>query len=167
MTLIQASAYRVATTLWLGLAMGCAMSHAGADEPSRGGHGPESVEGELIIKLTPSAGRTLEEPLRAGTPATATGLAWLDTLNARYGVTKIEPVFAHQPDAELMKRKYPQRTRRAPLDTEIPTLKYVYKLTLHPDANLRQAAADYGAQPDVEYAQPNYLATFQGGGSLP
>jgi len=96
-----------------------------------------------------------------------TGLAWLDELNARYGVTKIEPVFSQTLDPHTIQRRYPQRTKRAPPGATIPSLAYVYKLTLQQDTDLRQAIADYSAQPDVTYAQPNYLATTQGSGPMP
>ena len=105
MPLTPPSAYGVATTLWLGLAMGCIISHAGVKESVRGGPGPGYVEGELIIQLIPSAGRILDTSLQAAKPPTMTGLAWLGELNARYGGTKITPGFFSQPNLQRATRQ--------------------------------------------------------------
>lgn len=123
---------------------------------------PKYVPGELIVKLKPEAGKQVTEALAAGDPPTNTGLAWLDALNHRYGVTKIEPVFPNQPDPEAIKRKYPQRARRAPPGAVAPNLAHIYKLTLRKDADILNAAVDYGLARDVEYAEPNYVVTTQG-----
>ncbi len=64
-------------------------------------------------------------------------------------------------------RKYPERAKRAPPDTHVPRLQYVYKLTMSHKANITEAAADYARHPDVEYAQPNYIATTQKGTTVP
>ena len=61
--------------------------------------------GELIVTLTPEAGGRVEVALTAGQAPMATGLAWFDHLNARYGVTRIDALFPHQPDLEAIKRE--------------------------------------------------------------
>ena len=160
-------------TSWCMLVLAIALSGCRAGQASQGavGDAPDPppraavVPGELILKLAPEAGEPLEAALAAHRALTQTGLVWLDTLNARYGVTTIEPLFAHHPDLEAIKRKYPQRTKRAPPGAQVPSLKHIYKLTLQKDADVLQAVADYHAQPEVEYAQPNYLATIQGKGA--
>ena len=122
---------------------------------------PQYVAGELIVKLKPEAGEVLEAALHAGQPPVNTGLAWFDALNVRYEVSAIQPLFAHQPDVAEITRKYPQRSRRAPPGAKAPSLQYLYKLTMRQDVNVLQAASDYAAHPDVEYAQPNSLVTIQ------
>lgn len=118
--------------------------------------------GEIIVKLKPHAGETLNAALHAGhQPPQHTGLAWFDTLTQRYGVTKVEPVFPQQPDFETITQKYPQRARRAPPGATAVNLQYIYKLTLRQDAGIEHAATDYAHHADVEYAQPNYLAEIQ------
>ncbi|MBI3997284.1 MAG: hypothetical protein HY352_06470 [Candidatus Omnitrophica bacterium] len=118
--------------------------------------------GEIIVKLKPHAGASLNAALHAGhQPPQHTGLAWFDTLARRYGVTKIERVFPHQPALEAIKQKYPQRARRAPPSAKAVNLQYIYKLTFRQDVDIEHAAADYAHHSDVEYAQPNYLAEIQ------
>ncbi len=119
------------------------------------------VPGELIVKLRPAAGEVLKTVLAAGHPATQTTLPWLDTLNRRFGVTRIEPLLHQHADPEELARKYPQRARRAPAGTPVPSLRHVYKLMLPPEADISEAIAAYSAQPDIEYAHPNYLVTVQ------
>ena len=146
--------------LLTGLLLGCAASalEEHAHELPKGTY----VPGELIVKLVPEAGEQLEAALAAKRVPTETGLDWLDRLNTRYGVTKIDPVFSHHQDIEAIKRKFPERSKRAPPGAAAPSLKYIYKLTLLPSAPIPQAASDYARQPGVEYAQPNYLVTIQG-----
>jgi hypothetical protein len=122
---------------------------------------PAYAAGELIIKLNDEAGQQLEEALEAGRPLTETGLAWLDALNATYGVSVIEPVFRHQADPEEIREKYPERARRASPGVTIPSLRYIYQLTVRADADIRQAVAEFSQQPAVIYAEPNYVATIQ------
>jgi len=149
-----------------GTLVGCRSASVAAVEPAQQ---PETafVAGELIVKLRPEAGRQLDEALAAGALPRHTGLAWFDQLNERYGVTKVEPLFTYQADTEDIKRKFPERTKRAPPGAEVPTLRYVYTLTMSRDANVLQAASDYTAQPDVEYAEPNYIATIQESANSP
>ena len=144
--------------------VGCTATAAqGTSEHRVRPHQLPYVAGELIVKLAPEAGAALTTALENGQLPTQTGLAWFDELNARYEVSAIQPVFAQQPDIEAIKRKYPERSRRAPPDAKIPSLKYVYKLTLRHGANVLQAAQNYAAHSEVEYAEPNYLATVQTG----
>lgn len=160
---------RVMSLLLGGMVVGCSTTFA--KDASRQAMTPQQaayVPDTLILKLTPDAGKALDTALQSTQAPMPSGLAWLEALNTRYGVTTIAPLFPHQSDVEEIKRKYPERARRAPGGAPLPPLNYVYKLTLAPDADVLHAAADYGAQPDVEYAQPDYLATTQqGGATLP
>ena len=128
------------------------------DLPKQG----RDVSGQLIVKLRPAAGARLEQALRDHwTSLESTGLDWLDRLNARYGVTKITPTFSAPPDIEMIKRKFPQRTKRAPPGADVPRLQYIYTFTVSSTVAIPQAAADFAAHPDIEYAHPNYLMTIQ------
>ena len=161
-------ASQVNILLLCGLAGGCRSANAQEVRRSRlPAQETQHVAGELIVKLKPEAGQALDAALAAGKPPTNTGLAWLNALNARYGVTAIAPLFARQPDVEEIKRKFPERAKRAPPGATIPSLRHIYTLTLRHDAGVLKAATDYGAQPDVEYAEPNYIATIQQGAHAP
>lgn len=120
------------------------------------------VPGQILIRLNERAGEMIEAARGIAGSPTTTGIGWFDALNARYGVTNIEGVFEHAFDLDTIRERFPERARRAPWnDPEPPSLRYVYKLTLRPEIDVRQAVADYAAQPDVLYAEPNYLATTQ------
>ena len=148
-------------------AIGCGATRAQETrQPSAAEPTQSYVPGELIVKLKPEAGKALAATLQAGRPPTQTGLAWFDALNQRYGVRQLAPLFPDQRDIEDIRRKYPERARRAPPNATAPSLQYIYKLTMPQDADILQAAADYAKQPDVEYAQPNYLATTSSPGAL-
>lgn len=116
--------------------------------------------GELIVKLTEDVGAQLEAALESGATPTTTGLAWLDTLNAEYGVTAIERLFRHQQDPDVIKERFPERARRAPPGITPPTLRYTYTFTLGQEVNVPQAAAAYAEHEAVEYAEPNFIATI-------
>ena len=105
---LAASTLAIASALLIGAA-GCELRAAqeGTSRPKEIDT-PRSVAGELIVKLTPEAGEVLDAALQAEAAPTHTGLPGLDELNQRYGVTAIEPVFAHQPDLDAIKRKYPE-----------------------------------------------------------
>ncbi len=152
--------------MWLiigtSLAAGC---RAGAAEPPAD-HATASksrhyVAGELLVKLKPEAGQALDAALSAKRSPTATGLTWLDVLNQRYGVSAIRRLMTPSQTPEDIRRKYPERARRAPPGAHSQSAQYLYALVLRADVDLLRAAAVYSAQPGVEYAQPNYLATAQ------
>ena len=149
----------VVTLILLG--MGCRRLSAQELTQQEHGHTARYVAGELIVKLKPEAGAALDAALQAGQPPTNTGLARFDALNTRYGVRAIEPLFSHTPGVEEIRRKYPERSRRAPPGVQTPSLRYLYKLTMRHEVNVLQAAQDYAANPELEYAQPNHLATIQ------
>ncbi len=155
-----AASWLAALTMMIG-PVGCSPSSAGEHRQPVSQAGARVVAGELIIKLKPPAGEVLDQALDLKRSATQTGLAWLDTLNAQYGVTTIELIFPHQPGVESIQRTFPQRARRTPPNTQPPTLRYIYKFTLSPSVDLVRAAAAYAGHPDVVYAQSNYLATTQ------
>ncbi len=122
---------------------------------------PAYVAGELLVKFKPAAGKVVERSVLDGRYPNMTGLEWLDELNRRYGVARISKVFARAPDPEEVARQFPERARRAPPGVNAPTLTYIYKLTMSHHVDVLQAARDYAAHPDVEYAEPNSLATTQ------
>ena len=137
------SIVRVVSLLLCGMGVGCATTFAKDTnrQPAASQHAAY-VTGTLILKLKPEAGKTLDVALQSTQAPMRSGLAWLDALNQRYGVTKIEPLFSHQP---------------------APTLQHIYKLTMRNGTDVTRAAAGYERQPDVLYAQPDYLATTQRG----
>ncbi|GEM_PF-3922807 len=100
----------------------------------------------------------------------------LDSLNERFGVTAITPLFTPLPSPgkadrrwqsiagrrELLaesftqaRQKYGRRSARAPEGLEIPDLSRTYILALPPGADIVSACRAYAANPHVEYAVPS------------
>ncbi|MEE9608532.1 MAG: S8 family serine peptidase [Myxococcota bacterium] len=123
----------------------------------------------VVVKLRAEGAQAVEacaETLwRRGAPlasATADGSASLDRLHRSLGVRAIRAVF-RRPDGtpfESQRRALRQRLRAArPLrlrGSAPPDLAHVYRLELSGEVDARTAAARLGADPHVEYAQPNY-----------
>ncbi len=160
---------RLAMLCLVGFVVGCSSRHTMSvpqtSVPTRpwsgGARGPAIAAGQLILKLKPDAGRRVEAARAQGAGPTSTGLPWFDALNRGFRVQRFEPVFPSIPDPDRLRARYPERARRAAGGTASTSLRYVYKLVLPSETDVRQAAAAYRAQPDVEYAEPNYLATIQ------
>jgi subtilisin family serine protease/Tol biopolymer transport system component len=57
---------------------------------------------------------------------------------------------------EHIRERFPVRARRAAARQRMPDLSTVYKVTVPEDTDIRQLAAEYAADPAVEYAEPNY-----------
>ena len=115
--------------------------------------------GELLIKVKPEAAKAIQQA-RATGAVTATSLPSLDALLSRYGVVTIDPVFQGPLDAAAINEKFPERAKRAAGGTPPPDLTGYYKLTLKPDADIRDAVSAFGLDPNVELAQPNYTVTI-------
>jgi len=88
------------------------------------------VNGELVLHFT-------AEGERAVAPAMSVNQGWL-----RFGV----------PSLDQLNAKY-HATSLSPLQGE----KGAYRLKIAPDANVLRAAEDYGHDPLVARAEPNYL----------
>lgn len=135
--------------------------------PRRGGSDRDLfVPGEILVKLKPAPAARF----RAGG-------AWygeLGALNRKYGVTAAAPLFGDgtaEPKKEDrsfaaragdIKNRFPERSKRAPKGAVLPDLSLWYILGLGEGTDIHAAAGEYGDNPDVEYAQPNYLCRIHG-----
>lgn len=131
------------------LGVGCSISHAEPPGAPPACSATQVAASELIVKFTPQTGRLIEQARAQGLLPTQLGIAWLDALNFRYGVSDLRPVF------------------RVPPGAEVAALRYVYVLALRANTPVLQAAQDYAESPEVIYAQPKCLTSTQGGNSLP
>lgn len=126
----------------------------------------------VLMKLRaegPSAVTTCaEDAWRSGrtlSGATADGSDSLDRLQQELGVREVRAVF-RRPDGSsfasqrrrLLERLRARRARAAaaPAQAELPDLSHVYRLRLASGVDAADAAARYGADPHVEWAQPDY-----------
>ena len=148
--------------------------------PQEDKHKPQYAPGEIIIKFNDTAGLILDRKLSTKTlelPLSQTGFVSLDTLNQKHKVKHMEPVFkalktkqlqsgkSHTELSEETQKEFPTRSKRIPKNAELPNLSNIYKLELEDkNTNLLQVIEEYKKDPNVEYAEPNYVVEVQ---SLP
>jgi subtilisin family serine protease len=100
----------------------------------------------------------------------------LDELNERYRVRKIKPLFKNfrqsrkklkalqqKPEAFLGQKenRILRRLKRAPKDAKVPTLDRIYKLELDEGQSLEEVVSAYRSNPDIEYAELNYIVSIE------
>jgi subtilisin family serine protease len=145
-----------------------------------GGAGPASAsagfrKGELLVKFRPGVHPPAAQLYqRRQSFAPYTGSSYLDAVHQRYRVTDIRPLFPlarsagrrnAPPDATAaewsaqlqdLRQRYARRAQRAAVHAVVPDLTTIYKINVPPDTDIQQLAAEYAADPSVEYAEPNY-----------
>ncbi len=135
--------------------------------------GPVYKPGEIIVKFKKGAAEILEEQLSKGeTPGELKLSTSLDDLSRRYKVKKIKPLIKgfkaerqrirgllEKDKASLTKREehLVRRLKRAPKGAKVPELDRIYKIELEEGQSAEQAVAEYKKNPDVEYAELNYI----------
>ncbi|MHC4633359.1 MAG: hypothetical protein ACYS9C_19110 [Planctomycetota bacterium] len=139
---------------------------------------------EIIVKFKDAAATTLEEQIPAGSDVAKLELSGsLDKLNKKFRLKNIKPLFknfkAHRERLKaLLKkdqvvltkrdRRILQRLRRAPEKATVPALDRIYKLQfeLEPHELIQDVLTAYNNDPNVEYAELNYMVSIcksQGG----
>ncbi len=88
------------------------------------------VNGELVLHFTPEGERAVAPAMSVAQGWLRFGVPSLDQLNVKYHATALTPVAGQ---------------------------KGAYRLQLAPDANVFRAAEEYGHDPMVARAEPNYL----------
>lgn len=132
---------------------------------------PYYVPGQLIVKFKKQTAETLSVQIsETETSETPELSASLDTLNRKYGAKKFTPLFKNfhlnknltllqKGNAALTKSEKHRlrRLTRAPKDAKTPDLSSIYKIELEQDKSARLAVMEYRKDPDVEYAELNYI----------
>lgn len=132
---------------------------------------------EILIKYKRSAADALEQSLIAGKEVNEIRMsASLNNLAKKHPVKKIEQVF---PNFKKSRKKYSalviknnallnsresrllRRSKRAPMNMKVPELDRIYKLTieLEKKQSLEDVVAAYNNDPDIEYAELNYIVS--------
>ena len=139
---------------------------------------PKYAPNEIIVKFHESVADAVEKQL--GTEESFSRLSLsqkLNKLNARFGVRKIEPLFKdfrekHRQLTELGKKSKAllspaekhilRRQKRAPKGAKVPALDRIFRIEveLEDGQSLEEAVAAYNNDPDVEYAELNYIVTL-------
>ncbi|MBN1888717.1 MAG: S8 family serine peptidase [Thermoflexales bacterium] len=144
-----------------------ATSTAAAEPPARairpGADGVRYRSGDLLVRFTPQAGRSLALRSLLRSPSSITGLSALDELGAAHGLRAIDPVFRR------LTRQKAAAVRASVFVSDAMSgwgqaegLADVYKLSFPAEADVEQLAAAYRADPNVVYAEPNYVFEFDG-----
>ncbi|MCH8274887.1 MAG: S8 family serine peptidase, partial [Armatimonadetes bacterium] len=134
---------------------------------------PNYVPGQLIVKYGPGVSfdaQTLVEEKRPFAPLT--GSDRLDNLNLWFGVESARALFIERKGLSTAaarakwerrvadtKARFPERTARGDPDAPIPDLSNVFVLEFTTPGDVIAVAEAYAADPDVDYAEPNYIFT--------
>ncbi len=156
----------------------------GVPEPSGGGPGTETpthfqfVPDEILVGFNAQASEAirgrLNRELRVG-GSEDIGIPSIQKLNSKYNVRHIEPVFKglHNRlrtgksfnDIYIeIERKYSRRTKRSASKGGPPDLSTIYriKMAAGQDENaIRRIVTEYANDPNVKYAELNYIRTAQ------
>ncbi|MHC4574299.1 MAG: S8 family serine peptidase [Planctomycetota bacterium] len=135
--------------------------------------GVDYVPNEIIVKFKRQVADAVEGQLKLKTPPGQLKLSnGLDKLNARHRVRKIRPVFKNFKKNHQWLKGLPQKSKallskkekhilnrlaRAPKGAMVPELDRIYKIELENGQSLQEVVAAYNNDPDVEYAELNYI----------
>lgn len=139
---------------------------------------PAYVPGQIIIKFKPELGAQAGKLFKEGKAfKLVTGTDTIDNLNQKHKIKNIKRVFEDletkgkakgkdfitaSEDAQEAAKEFPQRQKRAPEDTETPDLENIYLLEAgDAGTDILAMAEEYKGDPDVVYAEPNYICTVQ------
>ncbi|MBI4649966.1 S8 family serine peptidase, partial [Candidatus Desantisbacteria bacterium] len=129
----------------------------------------EYVPGELIVKFKGNkvdiiVSEINEEKKSEGKIASISSLS---TLNKKYKVKKIVPLFKSlktsskiinsEEKAKEIKNKFAKRSHRQLKLDKVPKLEHIYTLSLDKEIDVKNAALEYSKDPNIEYAEPNYI----------
>ncbi len=112
---------------------------------------PKYVKGELIVKLKKDISNKITGS------AIKTDITSIDELNRKHNVEKIENVFKVKKEGFL---ELAGNTAKELIGIKVPKreLKKIYRLEIPEDANVEEIIEDYKKDPQVEYAEPNYIS---------
>ena len=86
---------------------------------------------------------------------------YLNALNQKYGLVKISKPHKDPRSIEEIIQKYPERAKRMPKKYKTPNIRptYVFEFK-NKNVNVLTMCAEYAKDPDVKYAEPDYLMTI-------
>ena len=136
------------------------------------------AENQIIVKFRRPVTDTLETKLAEGVSASELSMSRsLDRLNKKYRLRKAKPLFKNfrenrqhinamlKKDRAFLTKKEKhilKRLNRAPRGAKVPELDRIYTLEVDLEAgqSLEDAVAAYNSDPDVEYAELNYIVSI-------
>jgi subtilisin family serine protease len=134
------------------------------------------VPNEIIVKFHGPVADIIEKQIGNSeyNPSFSPLSSHLDRLNAKYRVNRIKPLLKDFRKRQLQlkslseendkfsgkrQKRILERLKRAPANTNVPNLGIIYKIQLDCESrqSLENALAEYRNDPDVEYAELNYI----------
>lgn len=128
---------------------------------------PKYAPGELIVKFRPAVEEDLETAVEKG----RVSIASIDKLNKKHKVKKAKGVFVERrgkktgqarsefaAKSKNREKKFPGRAKKTPKNVQAPDLTNTYRIDVaDANADIEEIAREYAKDPNVEYAQPNYI----------
>ena len=147
---------------------------------------PNYVPNEIIVKFKDTTAQVLESELvqKIKSLRDVKLASSLDNLNKKHRVKEFKQIFPNfkkdRQRLENLKLRDKVRTKynikqikftkqeehllkrlsHAPKDAKVPDLDRIYKLELEKGQSIEEAVAEYSKDPNIEYAQPNYIYTL-------
>jgi subtilisin family serine protease len=129
---------------------------------------PPYVPGEIIVKFKSASASGLTATQMKATVGQLRGPSTrLQALHQKHGLREVKRIFAARPKNRVvsasLKARLDRRQRRASAaekrngDTLEAGFERTFKLTFATDASVERIVAEYKKDPDVEYAEPNYI----------
>jgi len=129
----------------------CTLIYAGGIVPPRQDpNKPEWVKGEILVKFKDN----VELQISSNRGILETGINSLNEIISKWQVTEMEKIFKTEK----------KRTETKTIMTytgeiiEVPQLFNIYKMKIPDDTDVEKAVADFEKNPNVDYAEPNYIA---------
>jgi subtilisin family serine protease len=137
---------------------------------------PKHAPGQIIVKFKPSASPVVAKELQKGKDLAVKGsdvpIPSIRTLNAKHNVSSIEPVFkglyrrmkegkTASAAVDEVKARFPERAKRAPKGAGVPDLTGICLVKFPEGTDINEVLADFRKDPNIEYAEPNCIASAQ------
>ena len=128
---------------------------------------PQFAPDEIILKLKPEADKRMPETTDAGGKVKGiagagnnivTGPDSLDSLHKKYGVRDMRRIVRKRIQgisSTIKKKRSKKMTPQA--EKKFESLSRIYRAKLKQGTDVLKAVADYQKNPNVEYAEPNYI----------
>ena len=122
---------------------------------------PEYAPSDVIVKFKPGVIDVPVEKQRVLAHEVVISASSIDILNQRFGLIEMERIFKTP-----LKKNYCDQVRTMTAEEQVESIEQkfpqidlsnIYKLTFPKDANVREIVEEYKKDPNVEYAQLNYI----------
>ncbi|MBC8526728.1 MAG: S8 family serine peptidase, partial [Candidatus Cloacimonetes bacterium] len=129
----------------------CTLIYAGGIVPPRQDpNNPVWVKGEILVKFKDD----VELQIISNRAILETGIKSLNELNSKWQVSEMEKIFKTE---EKRAETKTIKTYTGEI-IEVPQLFNIYKMKIPVNTDIEKAVEDFEKNPNVEYAEPNYIA---------